>query len=71
MRAEVGTGKPGNSSTPLPPQKGPSARVSHPIWICNEMIASSRNLAAFSLNATARKSHWSKDLTDETIPISQ
>lgn len=55
----------------LPPQKGPSARVSHPIWICNEMIASSRNLAALSLNATARKSHWSKDLTDETIPISQ
>lgn len=56
---------------PSPPQRGPSTRVSHPIWICNEMIASSRNLAAFSQNAIARKSHWSKELMDETIPISQ
>ena len=56
---------------PSPLQRGPSTRVSHPIWICNEMIASSRNLAAFSQNAIARKSHWSKELMDETIPISQ
>ena len=41
------------------------------------MIASSRNLAAFSQNAIARKSHgilWgprSKEPMDETIPISQ
>lgn len=60
-----------------PPQRAPSARVSHPIWICNGMIASSRNLAAFSQNAIARKSHgilWgprSKEPMDETIPISQ
>lgn len=73
MRAEAGAELRPSLS---PPRRGPSARVSHPIWICNGMTASSRSLAAFSQNAVARKSHWilqgprSKELMDETIPVS-
>lgn len=73
MRAELGQGEEAPSP---PPQRGLSAKVSRPVWVCCEMIASSRGLAAFSQNATARKSQWilqgprSKKLMDETSPIS-